>query len=515
MQEFEDYPFWDLIAEMAYKPQSETLRKGTYGRFQSLEAGKTLYLFGCNEACRLFIERFAAMYPIGGILDNSEARWGKEFCGLAVRNPREALPEILEEDAAVIIALRLNADAAAEQLEQMGIRRYYGLGVLLSGISPYREMAERLEALERQPVEDMVMLESTNDFDGNAGALYEYLRSRGSSHRFVWVIKNPANRRFLADGRDVAVCPRADRAQMEEYITYRALAKWQIWDNYPIRKVRKDQTNVFLQHFGMGYKLIAGRYRAPEYIDYVLVVNERVYAYEKASLQYPPAAEILFGELPRNDVLLSGPWDELSKITERKYRKVVMWAPTLRESAMFRRIDSDLEYPYGISLLYQEADAEALNEFLVRRDMLLLVKIHPRQKCNYTDNRYSNIRYLDSEAVKKVHAYKLLTQVDAMITDYSSMVFDYMLLDRPVAWVLEDMEHYKVPFLMDNPLDFMPGNHIYTMADLYAFLEQVSEGEDPYRVQRNILSQQYNAPKEGNGCRNVARALGLEEKELI
>ncbi len=150
MQEFEDYPFWDLIAEMAYKPGNETLRKGTYGRFQSLEAGKKLYLFGCNEACRLFIERFAAMYPIGGILDNSEARWGKEFCGLAVRNPREALPEILEADAAVIIALRLNADAAAEQLEEMGVRRYYGLGVLLSGISPYREMTKRLEALERQ-----------------------------------------------------------------------------------------------------------------------------------------------------------------------------------------------------------------------------------------------------------------------------------------------------------------------------------------------------------------------------
>ena len=144
MQEFEDYPFWDLIAEMAYKPGNETLRKGTYGRFQSLEAGKKLYLFGCNEACRLFIERFAAMYPIGGILDNSEARWGKEFCGLAVRNPREALPEILEADAAVIIALRLNADAAAEQLEEMGVRRYYGLGVLLSGISPYREMTKRL-----------------------------------------------------------------------------------------------------------------------------------------------------------------------------------------------------------------------------------------------------------------------------------------------------------------------------------------------------------------------------------
>ena len=510
MQEFEDYPFWDLIAEMAYKPGNETLRKGTYDKFKSLETGKTIYMFGCNDACGLFIERFASTYSIAGILDNSEARWGSKFCGLPVWKPSEVLPELQREDAVIIIALRLQADTAANQLQQMGRRNCYGLGVLLSGMSPYREMVEQMERIRRQPVEDIVMLESTNDFDGNAGALYEYLKRGGSGHKFVWVIKNPANRRFLLDGKDVAVCPRAGRAEMEKYITYRAAAKWQIWDNYPIRKVRKEQTNVFLQHFGMGYKLIAGRYKSPEYIDYVLVVNESVYAYEKEALQYPATAKVLFGELPRNDVLFSDQWDELSKITKHKYHKVIMWAPTLRESAMFHRIDSDLEYPYGISLLYSEGDVRKLNDFLAERDMLLLIKIHPRQKCNYTDNQYSNMRYLDSEAVKKVHAYKLLTQVDAMITDYSSMVFDYMLLDRPIAWVLEDMEHYKVPFLMENPLDFMPGNHIYTMAELLDFLGQVSRGEDPCRSQRNTLSQQYNAPKEGNGCRNIARTLGLE-----
>lgn len=510
MQKFEDYPFWDLIAEEAYKPKSETLKKGTYEKFRSQEAGKHIYLFGCNDACRLFIERFASSYSIVGILDNSEVRWGSKFCGLPVWKPSEALPELQNEDAVIIIALRLQADSVADQLEQRGIRNYYGLAVLLSGISPYREMVELTERMERQPLEDIVMMESTNDFDGNAGALYEYLKNRGSTHKFVWVIKNPSNRRFLLDENDVAVCPRESRSEMEEYITYRAAAKWQIWDNHPIRKVRKGQINVFLQHFGMGYKQISKIFNSPKYVDYALNTNENVYKYEKHALLYADNTKMLFGELPRNDVLFSNQWDELSKITEHKYHKVIMWAPTLRESAMFNRIDSDLEYPYGVSLLYSEGDIRKLNDFLSERDMLLLIKIHPRQKCNYTDRRYSSIMYLDSEAVKKVHAYKLMTQVDAMITDYSSMVFDYMLLDRPIAWVLEDMEHYKVPFLMENPLDFMPGNHIYTVAQLLDFLEQVSRGEDPYRTQRNAISQQYNAPKEGKGCRNIARTLGLE-----
>ena len=507
MNGFEEYPFWDLIAEEAYKPTDKTLLEGTYEKFYALEKEKEIYIFGCNDACMLFVKEFCSVFHFVGILDNAEEKWGSTWCGLPVFNPAELAPSL--KGAAVIIALRLNADDAAGQLKQLGFSDYYSLGVLIAGLSPYKEAAERMEQIKRQPLEDIVMLESTNDFDGNAGALYEYLRANGSAHRFIWVVKREESKKYVLDRRDKAVCPRAGRKDMEEYIVYRTRARWQIWDSYQIRKVRADQINVFLQHFGMGYKMVAGLYRCPSYVDYVLTTTEEVYACEKDSLLYPASARILYGELPRNDVLFSRGWDELSKITGHTYQKVVMWAPTLRESAVYRRIDSDLEYPYGVSLLYKEEDIGALNGFLAQRDMLLLIKIHPRQKLNYTDKRYSNILYLDAVTVKKVHAYKLLTQIDAMITDYSSIVFDYMLLDRPIAWVLEDMGHYKVPFLMENPLAFMPGNHIYTLAQLYRFLEQIYAGEDPYREQRNALSQKYNAPKEGQGCENIARILGL------
>lgn len=218
---------------------------------------------------------------------------------------------------------------------------------------------------------------------------------------------------------------------------------------------------------------------------------------------------MIFGELPRNDVLFSKGWKELEKITLQNYDKAVMWAPTLRDSKLYNRVDSDLEYPFGISVIYTEDEMDRLNDFLEERNMLLLIKIHPRQKCNYTDRKYSNILYLNGETVKKVHAYKLLTQMDAMISDYSSIVFDYMLLDRPIAWALEDMGHYQIQFLMDNPLDFMPGEKIYRFQDLLEFLEHVSNGEDFFRKERSVVAEKYNAPMEGKGCEKIANVLGL------
>ena len=99
--------------------------------------------------------------------------------------------------------------------------------------------------------------------------------------------------------------------------------------------------------------------------------------------------------------------------------------------------------------------------------------------------------------------------MDAMITDYSSIVFDYMLLDRPCAWVLEDREHYKIRYLMDDPDKYMPGEKIYKMEELLNFLKDVSDGRDPYRKERREICARCNPPAEGRGCEHLAEVLGL------
>ncbi len=514
MENRESYAFWDLIAEEAYALSNPVLRTGNWEKFQREESNRNIYLFGCNEACRDFIRLYKEQFRLAGVLDNSKAKWNGEFEGLKVLEPEKTVSGLSAECDTVVIAMRLNADAVAKQLDRLGFCNYYGLGVLVSGIEPYSGWVDRAIGWKGKcPVEDIIMMESTNDFDGNSGALYEYLKAMGSKHRFVWIVKEEESKKLLKDKNDIALCPRNSIEDLKQYIYYRAVSRWQIWDNHPIRKVRKEQTNVFLQHFGMGYKQIANIFNSPKYVDYALNTNENVYEYEKHALLYAPGTKMIFGELPRNDVLFSRKWRELEKITggfpTAQYDKAVMWAPTLRDSKLYNRVDSDLTYPFGISVIYTEAEMDRLNGFLKERNMLLLIKIHPRQKCNYTDGRYSNILYLNGETVKKVHAYKLLTQMDAMISDYSSIVFDYMLLDRPIAWALEDLEHYQIQFLMDNPLDFMPGEKIYSFEDLLGFLEHVRNGEDIFQNERRVVAEKYNAPMKGKGCENIVNVLGL------
>jgi len=510
MENKESYAFWDLIAEEAYVPSNPILHTGSWEKFQKEESDRNIYLFGCNEACREFLRQYRGRFLFAGVLDNSKAKRNTEFEGLKVLAPEQIIPGLDAQENAVVIAMRLNADAVAKQLDSLGFGNYYGLGVLVAGMAPYSEWVDyAADWKENRPLEDIVMMESTNDLDGNSGALYEYLKAAGSKHRFVWIVKEEESKKLLKDKNDIALCPRSSVEDLKQYIYYRAVSRWQIWDNHPIRKVRQEQTNVFLQHFGMGYKQIAKIFNSPEYVDYALNTNENVYEYEKHALLYAPGTKMIFGELPRNDVLFSKGWRELEKITPQNYDKTVMWAPTLRDSKLYNRVDSDLEYPFGISVIYTEDEMDRLNHFLEERNMLLLIKIHPRQKCNYTDGKYSNILYLNGETVKKVHAYKLLTQMDAMISDYSSIVFDYMLLDRPIAWALEDMEHYQIQFLMDNPLEFMPGEKIYCFRDLLVFLEHVNNGEDLFREERRAVAGKYNAPMEGKGCENIVNVLGL------
>lgn len=502
------WSFWNLIEQEAYLPESEYLKGRGMERFRGSEAGKNVWLFGCNGASESFIYTYSDTVKIAGILDNSTVRQGSDFHGIWVYSPEEAVCRMREETDTVIICMRISADTIAQQLDCLGFRNYYSLGVLIAGEEPYRSFIEELDEIKKRPLEDIVMLESTNDCDGNAGAVYEYLKKRGSTHTFAWVLKNPDNRRLVHEG-NIALCPSENVEELKKYLRIRAVAKWELWDNSPVRKVRDDQINVFLQHYGMGYKKIAKFYGPPKYADYILTTTKLGYGMDPDSLTYFDEKRMIYGELPRNDVLFSDEWHELEKLTNRRYSKVVMWAPTLRESAENGRLDSDIEYPFGISVIYTDADMQRLDAWLNDKNMLLMIKLHPRQKLRHGFDNTDNVMFLDGGSVKKVHAYKLMTQMDAMISDYSSIVFDYMLLDRPIAFALEDREHYRISFLMDDPNAFMPGEKIFGFDDLIHFLENVYNGADTFAEERRALSAKYNAPPEGRGCEKLVKYLGL------
>lgn len=113
--------------------------------------------------------------------------------------------------------------------------------------------------------------------------------------------------------------------------------------------------------------------------------------------------------------------------TMRKYKKTILYAPTFR----------DAQYDF---ITESGIDFDDFNDFLVERNCLFLIKCHPSTKINpqLQINR-SNIRMLD----KYIDSYYIMPFTNVLVSDYSSIVFDFMRLHRPLILFPFDIDIYN------------------------------------------------------------------------
>ena len=91
--------------------------------------------------------------------------------------------------------------------------------------------------------------------------------------------------------------------------------------------------------------------------------------------------------------------------------------------------------------------------------------------------------------------YKFLGTTSALITDYSSVFLDYYLLNRPVAFTINDYEEYKEKrgFVFDDVKSLMAGPTISNFDDLLNFLLSVMNSEDKFYIQRERINTIVNS----------------------
>lgn len=146
----------------------------------------------------------------------------------------------------------------------------------------------------------------------------------------------------------------------------------------------------------------------------------------------------------------------LQKIS--KYDKVYLYMPTWRDN------NSDFIASAGI-------DFEMLNNLLLIKNQIFLIKLHPNTDLNVDISHYSNILLMD----KDIDIYPLLSSTDVLITDYSSIYYDYILLhNKEVIFYTFDINEY-LSECRDFVIDFKtvtPGIHIKNFGELYKIIEE-------------------------------------------
>ena len=176
-----------------------------------------------------------------------------------------------------------------------------------------------------------------------------------------------------------------------------------------------------------------------------------------------------------------------------RYEKLFFFAPSVRANTFMSagKIFSD-----NIFRLSDYSDDE-MSEFLVSNNAAMVYKFHPAEQKSFatldfqinehcyalTDRALfdANIRYTD-----------ILNAFDALITDYSTIAFDFLLLDRPIIYLVPDFSKYYAEqgFAFNNVEDYMPGSKAEDFSSLLSALQDSITEPCKYAKERAFVIKQ-------------------------
>jgi len=337
--------------------------------------------------------------------------------------------------------------------------------------------------LETLPVRNVILFESKPDFSDSPFYVYKEMCKQGldSKYKLLWVkyddVETPQGFKSLNKKNKIL------------FSYYTLVSKVIICNNRFLCKRRKGQTSFYLMH-GSPLKDTRGYYIMPKGIDYIVSagkgINERcAKAFETTSERFFPLG------YPRNDDLLK----ERINMEELfgKYDQYIAWYPTVRQfSGGFKT-----ECSHTIPLIHSNDNLLKLNEIANKTNTLIIIKPHFAQDLKYiTEVNCSNIKIIDNSFFVKhnITSYEFVGSTDALISDYSSIYYDYLLCDKPIGLVLEDIDEYrKNPGLIEEFESFTQGGvKIYNINDLISFINDVASNIDNLKDVRNKLCQQFN-----------------------
>ena len=274
----------------------------------------------------------------------------------------------------------------------------------------------------------------------------------------------------------------------------------------------RDQTVVNMWH-GTPMKDISslqeGVFREKDAFSYVLSASPEVDGLMLRTFGCPREKTLTIG-YPRNDWLFSVK-DVFSPlgIDRGAFTHVAMWMPTFRKSSSLGRSDSDRDFP-----VLTPENVFALDKALREREILLVIKPHPAADAlKLMPERLSNIIILtnDSLGAAGIQAYELLGRCDILLTDYSSVYFDFLITGKPILFVFDDFESYKsgLGFFFKDPLAVMPGPKAHTVGELLEALDALLGGEDMYVEERKAMNKRFNLYSDGKNRARIIFHLGL------
>ena len=377
-------------------------------------------------------------------------------------------------------------------------------------------------AYAKRPIEKKrIVFLSKPDYSDNSYYLYRYLRERKTDDEYEYVWLDSSKENLPENDARTKFCKRVSpwHGGLSKEALKAVLTSGTVFFTHdsPFHKlkIREGQTVVNLWH-GCGYKMIksTNEWEKQNPFDYGLVPG-KVFVETKSVFWACRKEKILTIGYPR--------YDEFKKVSDSTKKmlsdlkgsasKLILWMPTYRKTEISRFAVSKMQSVFELPVLTSEEDVKKLDRYCSDGNVVLCVKRHHyqvRYRCE--ELSLKSIRFIDDSDFRKYDAslYGLLALADGLVTDYSSVAIDYMLVDRPMGFTLDDFNEYRETqgFVFDDPLEYMPGDHIYKYEDLTGFIDEIIEGKDIHREDRLKIMDEVHDPCD-DYCGRICERFGL------
>jgi len=335
--------------------------------------------------------------------------------------------------------------------------------------------------------------------------IYEYLcKNYPEKYRFIWVINkrtripfNPTKvKRFsIRYAYYLARCKYFvfNGRQPEWVVKRKGNVFLQTWHGTPLKKLAFDQEEVMAAT--PLYK--AQFYKQSRLWDYLVSANEfstkvfrRAFLYDKEILEYG---------YPRNDLMYHPDKDKIAADIKKKLRipegkKIILYAPTWRDDEYYGKG----EYKFTLKLNLRLLKKELGNDYMV----LLRTHYFIADKLDVSGLEDFVVNVSDYDDITELYLIS-----DILITDYSSVFFDYANLKRPILFYTYDLEKYRDMlrgFYLDIEKD-LPGPLLFTDEEVVDAIKNIDVISIRYKEKYDEFYERFCSLESGHAAEKVAR----------
>lgn len=349
-------------------------------------------------------------------------------------------------------------------------------------------------------------------------AVYEFLikEEKYKDYKYIWAFKEPEKYQFLEKNKNTKVIKYGGK----QYEKTLSIAKYwivnyrvedhiypkknqiyvQCWHGTPLKRLGYDihSTKNAMnseEEIHDKYKIDAKKFK------YILSPSK--FASEKFASAWNLTGTNMLDKIlevgyPRNDFLYNYEEKDIQKIKEKlhlpKNKKILLYAPTWRDD----------QHEAGIGYVYEtQVDFDFLQEKL-KQDYIILFRAHYLVANSFDFAKYNGFVYNVSN-IDDINELYIIS--DVLITDYSSVFFDYANLKKPIIFYMYDFEKYKDElrgFYID--ISELPGEIVKDESSLIQAIENTKKF-----VYNNIyekFNKKYNCLDDGKaGQRMIERIL--------